>query len=94
MLEAQAAGLPVVAGREGGVAEVVADGESGVLTPPRDPAPSPPRSQRFWPMRERRRAMAEAAARFVSEERSIAQAAADAGRGARCGGRRSGRRAR
>ena len=29
MLEAQAAGLPVVAGREGGVAEVVADGVSG-----------------------------------------------------------------
>jgi glycosyltransferase involved in cell wall biosynthesis len=36
MLEAQAAGLPVLAGREGGVADVVADGITGRLTPPRD----------------------------------------------------------
>ena len=36
MLEAQAAGLPVVAGNWRGVSEVVADGETGVLTPPHD----------------------------------------------------------
>jgi glycosyltransferase involved in cell wall biosynthesis len=35
-LEAQAAGLPVVAGRTGGVAAVVADGVSGLLTPSGD----------------------------------------------------------
>jgi glycosyltransferase involved in cell wall biosynthesis len=32
-LEAQAAGLPVVAGRSGGVAAVVSDAETGLLTP-------------------------------------------------------------
>lgn len=37
-LEAQAAGLPVVAGRDGGVAEVVGHQESGLLVPPHDTA--------------------------------------------------------
>jgi len=38
LLEAQAAGLPVVAGRNGGVAGVVEDGETGLLTPPGEAA--------------------------------------------------------
>lgn len=38
LLEAQAAGLPVVAGAEGGVADVVADGIGGCLVKPRSPA--------------------------------------------------------
>lgn len=37
LLEAQAAGVPVVAGAEGGVAEVVAHGIGGLLVPPRAP---------------------------------------------------------
>ncbi len=37
-LEAQLQGTPVLAGNEGGVASVVADGLTGRLAPPRDPA--------------------------------------------------------
>jgi glycosyltransferase involved in cell wall biosynthesis len=76
LLEAQAAGLPVVAGREGGVAEVVADGRSGVLTPPRDPGAFARAVRAILERPERRHAMAEAAALFVREERSIGRAAA------------------
>lgn len=36
ILEAQAAGLAVVAGREGGVPAIVEDSQSGILTPPGD----------------------------------------------------------
>jgi len=36
-LEAMAAGLPVVACRAAAIPEVVLDGVTGVLTPPRDP---------------------------------------------------------
>lgn len=38
LLEAMAAGAPVVATRAGGIPEIVRDGETGVLVPPRDPA--------------------------------------------------------
>jgi glycosyltransferase involved in cell wall biosynthesis len=77
MLEAQAAGLPVIAGREGGVAEVVADGRSGVLTPPRDPGALAEAVRGILERPEQRRTMAEAAAKFALQERSIGRAAAE-----------------
>jgi len=36
LLEAQAAGLPVIAGNVGGVSAIVEDGETGILVPPGD----------------------------------------------------------
>jgi glycosyltransferase involved in cell wall biosynthesis len=76
LLEAQAAGLPVIAGREGGVAEVVADGRSGLLTPPRDPAALAGAVRVLLEQPGRRRALAAAAPGFVAAERSIEGAAA------------------
>ena len=75
MLEAQAAGLPVVAGREGGVAEVVQHDVTGILTPPRDPEAFARAVEMLLAAPDRRRAMAEAAWRFVAEERLLDQAA-------------------
>jgi glycosyltransferase involved in cell wall biosynthesis len=77
LLEAQAAGLPVIAGREGGVAEVVADRQSGILPPPRDPVAFAGAVSDLLEHPPRRQAMAEAAAQFVSEERSIGRAAVE-----------------
>ncbi|HOU49474.1 MAG TPA: glycosyltransferase family 4 protein, partial [Candidatus Aminicenantes bacterium] len=37
IMDAMAARLPVVATRVGGIPEVVEDGETGILIPPRDP---------------------------------------------------------
>lgn len=65
LLEAQAAGLPVVAGAEGGVAEVVAHGIGGLLVPPREPEALAGAVATLLDEPARRRALAAAAAERV-----------------------------
>jgi glycosyltransferase involved in cell wall biosynthesis len=48
LLEGMARGLPVAATRVGGNPEVVADGETGLLVPPRDPAALANAMLRLW----------------------------------------------
>ncbi|HSA81749.1 MAG TPA: glycosyltransferase family 4 protein [Geminicoccaceae bacterium] len=75
MLEAQAAGLPVIAGRDGGVADVVRDGVTAFLTEARDPAAIALATDRLLVDPQLRRTMGQAAGRFVAEERSLREAA-------------------
>ncbi len=74
-LEAQAAGLPVVAQDAAGVPEVVIAGRTGLLTPPNDSAAFADAIRFFLTHASQRRSMGEAARRFVAEERSLAAAA-------------------
>lgn len=76
LLEAQAAGLPVVAGRTGGVPAVVADGETGLLPPPGDAAAFAGAVAALLRDRTRREAMGQAAAARVMRHHSIDAAAA------------------
>ena len=67
LLEAQAAGVPVVAGREGGVAEVVEDGRTGLLVEPRSPTAFAAAVGALLDDPERRHAMGAAARARVLE---------------------------
>lgn len=80
LLEAQASGLPVVVGLEGGVAEVVRDAVTGVLTLPRDPSALALAIGDLLDHPAKRRRMAGAARTFVERERSLAQATVLLGR--------------
>ncbi len=75
LLAAQAAGLPVLAGREHGVPQVVADGISGLLTSPGDNRAFATATGELLQDTERRRDMGRAAERRVREEHSLAAAA-------------------
>jgi glycosyltransferase involved in cell wall biosynthesis len=75
LLEAQASGVPVVAGAAGGVSEIVVHGVTGLLIPPGD-APAFARAVRSLLLdRPRRAAMAEAARCRVRAEHDISSAA-------------------
>jgi glycosyltransferase involved in cell wall biosynthesis len=75
-LEAQAAGLPVIAQNIAGVPEVVRDGLTGFLSPAGDVAAFALAIERLLTDAAERRRMADAAHRFVVEERSLEAAAA------------------
>ncbi len=75
LLEAQAAGLPVVAGHSGGVAAVVRDGETGRLTAPGDARAFAEAVRGLLEAPGTRRAMAVAAVAAVAAEHDLSAAA-------------------
>lgn len=76
LIEAQAAGLPVVVGRSGGVATIVADQETGLLAPEGDAAAFADAVATLLDDPARRDAMGAAAMRKAEREHDIASAAA------------------
>lgn len=79
MLEAHAAGLPVVAGRSGGVADIVQDGGTGRLTPPGDADAFAAAVAELLADAETRRALGETARQRVASVHGIDAAGAALG---------------
>ena len=75
LLEAQASGLAVVAGNSGGVGAVVADGETGLLTPPGDTAAFAAAVRQLIEDPSRRVAFGDAARRKALRDHDLAAAA-------------------
>jgi len=75
MLEAQAAGVPVVSRAVRGVPDVVRDGRTGLLAPAGDEEALSRLTRELLLDAPRRSEMGRAAARFVAEERSLDAAA-------------------
>jgi glycosyltransferase involved in cell wall biosynthesis len=80
LLEGQAAGLPVVAGATGGVPEIIADGETGLLPPVGDEAAFAAAVARLLDDPSRRRRFGEAAADKARGEHDLTRAASQLGR--------------
>ena len=76
LVEAQAAGLPVVAGRAGGVADIVRDGETGLLAPEGDAPALAAAIRALLRAPDRRARLAAGASRTALRDHSIAAAAA------------------
>ena len=75
LLEAQAAGIPVVSCAVRGVPDVVCDGRTGLLAAPGDAAGLADLARQLINDPARRTAMGQAAAQFVVGERSTGEAA-------------------
>ena len=73
LLEAMAAGRPVVATRVGGNPEVVVDGESGLLVPPKDPQALADAVLRLLRDRELAHRLGEAARRRIESQFTLEQ---------------------
>jgi glycosyltransferase involved in cell wall biosynthesis len=71
MLEAQATGLPVIAGQVGGVGEIVADGRTGLLVPARNAAALASALAPLLDDQQRRAAMSRAARDKVAAEHDL-----------------------
>ena len=83
LLEAQAAGIPVVSRAIRGVPDVVCHGRTGLLAPPEDEAALAELARQLLFDGNRRRKMGQAAAQFVHVERSIDSAATSLDQGLR-----------
>ena len=75
ILEAQAAGLPVVAGHAGGVGDIVADGVTGILVPEGDASAFSAATAVLIDDEARRARMARAARRKIATNHDLAAAA-------------------
>jgi glycosyltransferase involved in cell wall biosynthesis len=75
LLEAQAAGVPVVAGRIGGVPSIVADGESGLLAPEEDVTGFATAVAALLDDPARRNAMGRAAVEYIERRHGLPAAA-------------------
>ena len=75
LLEAQACGVPVVAGRSEGVAAIVADGRSGLIAPARDAAAFAAAVKRIVEDASLRASLAHGAIDYVRETHDLAPAA-------------------
>jgi glycosyltransferase involved in cell wall biosynthesis len=76
LLEAQAAGLPAVAGASGGVGAIIDHGRTGLLTPPGDIDGFAAAVRELLRDPERRRAMGDSALESVAATHDVASAAA------------------